>query len=560
VTHAGISATGIQTSFDGVAHLLRDHSLEVPPFQRSYSWDADEVTAFWQDLRAALVNDQPVYFLGTVLVSPGSLDRMSVVDGQQRLATTSMLLAVARDAFTARGDQSRAETLNTRYVVSTVLRTSSLEPRLLLNVADRDFYLTYVVNGERDQVQGKLPESLGLIKGAFDLLTKLMDEDLQATGPHWQERLLRWVELLDSRARVIVVRVADDADAFLIFETLNDRGLPLSVADVVKNYLFGLCRARVDEAQECWTSAIRSVEASSDETEYTTFLRQWWSSLHGATRKSELYKRIRAEIRSEDAAMESLLQIETAAPRFAAIASASHEFWAASQVETRDAVQTLINLQLEQYRPLLLAAMGSFKPEALQQLLRALTAWSVRGLIVGGIGGGTTERYYAEAAVRISRGKAVDVGDVHNELVQVIPSDYDFKEAFARRRVNKSRLLHYYLRSLVDGDPVPGADTEDTVAVPLLQRREVLGTAQPGNEAATQALTRIGNFVLVQRDVVRSLPVDPSERRQILVRDDLLRLEGPVEGDLPDAISSRQLAMATRATDVWQLQPIDPRS
>ena len=61
------NASTIDTSFTGVAHLLRDRQLEVPAYQRSYSWTEDEVSAYWHDLRAAMVSDQPIYFLGTVV-------------------------------------------------------------------------------------------------------------------------------------------------------------------------------------------------------------------------------------------------------------------------------------------------------------------------------------------------------------------------------------------------------------------------------------------------------------------------------------------------------------
>lgn len=228
---------GIQTGLTGIAHILRDQQLEVPPYQRSYTWRDEQVDAFWSDLHAALVSEQPVYFIGTVVLTTGEGDRTTVIDGQQRLATTSMLMAAIRDVFVLHDDHVSAAQVSAQYVQSTSLLSQRAEPRLLLNEVDRVYYGSYVVDRTPTD-DSELPESNRRIKAAYDYLLNQLTRDAEAAGPYWRERLLAWIQLLDSRVRAIVVTVRDDVDAFLIFETLNDRGLALTVADVVKNYLF----------------------------------------------------------------------------------------------------------------------------------------------------------------------------------------------------------------------------------------------------------------------------------------------------------------------------------
>src|SRR5437867_3620370 len=77
----------------GIAGILKQFRLEVPPNQREYSWTDEEVTTLFQDVTKALADEGSEYFLGTIVTVPRSEDVLEVVDGQQRLATTAILLA-----------------------------------------------------------------------------------------------------------------------------------------------------------------------------------------------------------------------------------------------------------------------------------------------------------------------------------------------------------------------------------------------------------------------------------------------------------------------------------
>jgi uncharacterized protein with ParB-like and HNH nuclease domain len=81
----------------GIANLLRVELLSVPTYPRSYSWELEQLDDYWNDLSGALSQQQAAYFMGTIVVTreeaPG---RLNVVDGQQRLATTAILLATIR--------------------------------------------------------------------------------------------------------------------------------------------------------------------------------------------------------------------------------------------------------------------------------------------------------------------------------------------------------------------------------------------------------------------------------------------------------------------------------
>lgn len=95
---------------DAIGHVLTDRRLVVPIYQRSYSWDDEEIVDFWTDLNSALEEGNAQYFLGNIVLSEeGTNGNYSIIDGQQRLATTLILLAAIRNEFKRRGDVRRAK-------------------------------------------------------------------------------------------------------------------------------------------------------------------------------------------------------------------------------------------------------------------------------------------------------------------------------------------------------------------------------------------------------------------------------------------------------------------
>ncbi len=91
--------TQSQIAFEqpGLGSLLKHNRLGVPANQREYSWTDKEVTQLFQDFAKAISAGDQGYFLGTIVTIPRADSTLEVVDGQQRLATTAILLAAIRD-------------------------------------------------------------------------------------------------------------------------------------------------------------------------------------------------------------------------------------------------------------------------------------------------------------------------------------------------------------------------------------------------------------------------------------------------------------------------------
>ena len=106
---------------DTLAHVLRDQPLRVPIYQRSYSWTPEQVGQFWSDLKAAMSVPDPEYFVGTFVLSSSTDQRLTIIDGQQRLATTAILIAAMRNFLVEVKDKTRR--LETRKRLPVVRRS-----------------------------------------------------------------------------------------------------------------------------------------------------------------------------------------------------------------------------------------------------------------------------------------------------------------------------------------------------------------------------------------------------------------------------------------------------
>jgi uncharacterized protein with ParB-like and HNH nuclease domain len=212
--------------------------LQVPINQRSYAWKRGHVRDLFTDLNGAIQDGAEEYFLGSIIVVvPDKANYIEVYDGQQRIATTMILIGAIRDfILSVLHDEKEAEVITEKYLIGAERRNQEV-PKFTLSNADRDYFIDRILK-RPDKRKGIEPDkgSLELIDEAAEeaaehvkTITKNLQPDVQANI------LQKWMDYLEESARVIWVEVKDQATAYRIFETMNDRGLKLSAADLVNN-------------------------------------------------------------------------------------------------------------------------------------------------------------------------------------------------------------------------------------------------------------------------------------------------------------------------------------
>lgn len=555
-------STRITFDLVGIASLLKDRTLGVPIYQRSYSWERAQIDDYWSDLQSAFAKSEPEYFLGTVvLTSENTSDRIAIIDGQQRLATTAILISAIRDEYVERADD-RSNIIQASYLADRDLGTGELSPHLTLNSDDDSYFRQVVIAGDDPATIDRTKISHERLAQARSRLREHVQLTANDAGTEWASKLHAWVNFLKDQVRVIAVDVPTEADAFLIFETLNDRGADLTIADLLKNYLFGKAGARLDAVRDGWMQALGALDLNVEASTFTVFLRHYWSSRYGATRERELYKNIKEQISNETAAVALVEELQKSARLYAAIQSSDHDYWTPMGGTARDNVETLLRLDLEQHRPLLLAAMQHFTPTETKKLLRALVAWSVRGLIVGGIGGGSTEKAYCDAAVRIRAGESKSVADVRADLNTIIPTDDEFKASFAVARVSRAALARYYLSALQRGaegklepELIPN-ENEDQVNLEHILPKNSKRPDWPEftDEDAKNYVHRLGNMALLSKGPNGRIGNKSWSEKSPVLAKSVLSLTSEVAANPSwnkKTVEDRQRAQALSAVAIW---------
>lgn len=456
----------LQYQATGIAGLLRTQLLAVPFYQRSYSWhiadpkppardvvddtDKSQVDEYWEDLIAGFQN-QKSYFLGTVVLAndgdaPG---RKVVIDGQQRLATTSLLVAAIRDELERRGAEDYANSTQSEFIGTFDRRVGSLQPRLILNSDDRDYYNKAIL--DRDSSASPTNHSQELIARAHERLSERVAGFARDAGADWKVRLNDLLTYLDKDVQIVAIDVATQADAFLIFETLNDRGADLTVADLLKNYLFSQAESRLDEVRDSWVKTLANLDLDKvGNQRFTSFARHLMSSKYGRTRERELYARIRNSISAPAAAVDFAHELRDSSRIYYALLSVDSDYWSEFGESTRAAAQVLIDLNLEQYRPLLLAALTTFERHEISRFMASMVSWTVRGMAGGLLGAGSAESAFGEAAREIRAGRVTSTEQILDirRVSELIPSDAAFRAAFANWRVTRGAVSRYLLRAI----------------------------------------------------------------------------------------------------------------
>jgi len=125
-------------------------------------------------------------------------------------------------------------------------------------------------------------------------LYKRVQERIGKSLVKFEEVLIELEECIRDKVVSILISVVDEANSYLIFETLNDRGLDLSVADLLKNYFFSRASDKIKEVQKKWSE----INILADKFDLTKFIRYYWLSKYGSVTEKDLYRKIATELRN----------------------------------------------------------------------------------------------------------------------------------------------------------------------------------------------------------------------------------------------------------------------
>ena len=286
-----------QTTVADIFSINSDKVYRIPKYQREYTWGINEWDALFNDV---IENDYG-YFLGSyICVNSGSLNGtvLEVIDGQQRFSTLSLLLTALYEKLSALEGQMeledktdlsnlRSELANKKQILTAAGRKYDYTQRLILqkqNMNDEDF--SFILS-EKGVISAKKSRPLNFgnrrIAKAYRHFIKLIEDDVEeikTENPNADDiSALFSIKSKFEQAVLVGIEVDTNKDAYMLFESLNHRGVPLSALDLIKNTLIAQAatEAEADNSYEIWKQILSNV-GQDDYAVQERFFRQYYNA------------------------------------------------------------------------------------------------------------------------------------------------------------------------------------------------------------------------------------------------------------------------------------------
>ena len=483
-----------------------DTQYEVPRFQRDYSWKEEQWEDLWEDILKSIEDSQNsphrgnssgggggsgsgsssengngsgggFHYMGYLVLQPLTHPRFIVIDGQQRLTTLSILiLALLRelDKLVRKSEPSNSshpspsldpdpnqKRLNILYdSFIGVQDATSLLPdyKLSLNRNNDDYFKTYLCDYRLEELpvpHGKPSEKL--MRMAFGYFQKKVRGHFSSRMEG--EDLAQFIANMAINLHFTSIIVNSEVNAYTIFETLNARGVQLSTPDLVKNYIFSLIdndkRKRLpDRKLQTLESKWNQITEPVGENRVLSFIRAHWNSQNTFSTKSDLFKKIRKDLKDARGANSYLDSLLKNSPVYAALRNEEHAFWkqckegAYNDRRLRARLGLLNLFKISTPHGALLMAFHKLKPKDFVRLLYYIESLSVRYNIVCGKNPSPQERLYAKVAQYLRETAKPSLRRVVEILKKIMPSDREFEMQFEEKTFktgNDDRQARYFL-------------------------------------------------------------------------------------------------------------------
>ena len=256
----------------------------IPKYQREYTWSYREWDALYDDIS----ENNPEYFIGSIICIPlGDTINpyMEVIDGQQRLTTISLFLAAIYTRLKEYKDYLDEDD-------DDIL--PSLRKSLKSTISPNEMKLVPQVQNHNQEDYNFIMSEIGLKKSAstkhsyfgvrkvsrcYQHFLWLMDKEMEDMEP--EDKVAFLLNKFDKlkQAMLVKMEVSSHSDAYVLFESLNNRGTPLTAIDLMKNLIMAKAESNHLTTDDCFNRWQQLLGYLSDD--YATqerFFRQYYNA------------------------------------------------------------------------------------------------------------------------------------------------------------------------------------------------------------------------------------------------------------------------------------------
>jgi len=360
----------------------------VPHFQRPYTWREPEWDVLWRDILALVDDDDagPVgrrqHFIGSIVTMPGcsvpeGITKYLLIDGQQRLTTLLVLLAVLRDRARALGHKL-ADEIQDLYLANR--HQDGLDELKLLPTSGED---------PRDNDRSAF---IAIIRGEDTL--RAGTSGIPAARGYFMRQVAEWdAEHVDLVKRIVVGRLVlvsivlnRDDNPYAIFESLNAKGRPLSQADLIRNLFF--MRTHADRHEALYRGKWLPMEARVGNHNMPEYIRHFLMREGSVVKLADVYFTLKSKV--DDAGESAVLALLDLLCGYSHHYSLLMEPAREESPAVRVRLARLVRLEATVAYPFLLNVFeerqkGSLSEQSLCDILDAIENFLVRRFVCGEI-------------------------------------------------------------------------------------------------------------------------------------------------------------------------------
>lgn len=409
----------MEASVIKLVELLGDaRQYLVPLFQRPYSWERQEWQTLWNDITdlCETENSRPHFFGAVVLIParsvPEGVTKYSLIDGQQRLTTISLLFAALRQVAKQKREERLAEEVFKRFLINEFAEGNDYF-KLLPTQSDREHYKNIILG----QISPDDDSRLAIAYRYFESQIRKSEYELKKIK-----------EAVERALSIVRVLLDEREDPYVVFESLNAKGRSLSQADLIRNYF--LMKIPTNQQEKIYDEFWRPMEEMLGEKNLTEFIRHYLILRNGSfVNQREVYLNLKDYVeQGNESAVEELKILS----RFSTYYAKILELLAESDSDIARFLHRLNRLEVTTAYPFLLGCYEDYTHQTISgeeflEILKSLENFIVRRFVCG-VPTNQLNRIFAPLYRQVKESSPPLVESVKNILeTRGYPKDYEFE-------------------------------------------------------------------------------------------------------------------------------------
>ncbi len=441
------------TTLLGFFEQNQNNQFVIPIYQRLYSWGKEQCKQLWDDIIKISGNDKMNgHFIGSILyvrVDDTHSSPLLIIDGQQRLTTITLLLIALRNRSSDEVKRKEIES----YLINSD-KDGNKKFRLILSESDKDTLLSLIDKNKRkpSEPSSKIMENFKL----FEEWIRKNTDKLETIFKGLDKLMIVWIALKKGK---------DDPQ--LIFESMNSKGIELTQADLIRNYI--IMEAETEKEQKDFYNGYwRAMEEDfkQNETLFNRFVRHYLTIKTGKIPKEKrVYEAFKHYQQKEGIEIEDLLKdLQKYCGYFCQIA-----FKKETDKDLNKALSFLVDLEMDVVYPLLLELYSDYSDGVLSKQdfipIIYLTESYICRRAVCGLGTNGLNKIFASFTKKINKDQYLESIKAHFLSLETtkgkFPKDSEFKNLFITIDFYNLKEKKYFFERLENFDTKEPVNTKE---------------------------------------------------------------------------------------------------